>query len=549
VLSGDSPISRPHEIVHACAVGLFVLTLAAFLPALWAGWVNYDDEMNFLRNPHFAEGRGGLTWENLTWMWTSLDGVYIPLTWMSLELDCDLWGLKPGGYHATSLLLHATNAVLLLFLLRSLLRAGSADPDAPVTLFAAVSGAALWALHPLRTESVAWITERRDVLCGLFFMLTMLAYLRMARETPENRGRWLAIAVALYACSMLSKASAMALPVVLVILDVVPLRRLSRETLIEKIPFFVIAIALAVVAAFAQRHAGAAATLERHGILERNLQANYGLIFYVWKTVLPTGLSPLYLLSKPLSIGEPRFIAAILAVPLVTAASFVWRRRRPEVLATWISYAVLVSPVLGFAQSGPHLVADRFTYLPCLTWSALAAAGLLSAARYGRLVYVACGGLAAILVALSIRQATFWHDSFAMWNRVLVVEPDNFTARQGLGSAHLERREWREAIAEFTRAIELHRGLPDAYTSRGFAYMNFREHDAALADFDRALALEPKLPLVHHYRGLVFAERGDPEAAARAHQKSLDVAPPEWPLRARVEAALLESRRKMGNPR
>jgi len=132
---------------------------------------------------------------------------------------------------------------------------------------------------------------------------------------------------------------------------------------------------------------------------------------------------------------------------------------------------------------------------------------------------------------------------------VLAVEPENFTARQGLGSAHLERREWREAAAEFTRAIELHRGLPDAYTSRGFAYMNLREHEASLADFDRALSLETNLPLVHHYRGLIFAERGDPGAAAREHQRSLDTAPPDWPYRARVEEARDAARRKMGNPR
>src|SRR5213078_4351825 len=267
-----------------------LFTLAAFLPTLQNQFVNWDDDKNFSDNPHYR----GLGWSHLRWMWTTFHvGHYIPLTWMTLGMDYLLWGMSPFGYHLTSLLLHATNAGVFYFLvLRILTFALSNRALALSAGFAAL----VFAIHPLRVESVAWATERRDVLSGLFYLLTILAYLRACERMDRGR-RWYWLSLALFICALLSKSMVVNLPVVLLILDVYPLRRLGgfmgwwnpavRRVYVEKIPFVLLAAAASVIAFKAQFLLQSTASLDQLSVLGRLAISAYGLSFYLWKMLLP----------------------------------------------------------------------------------------------------------------------------------------------------------------------------------------------------------------------------------------------------------------------
>src|SRR5438132_2794902 len=234
-------------------------TLAAFLPTLHNQFVAWDDGKNFLDNRHYR----GLAWTHLRWMWTTHGGHYIPLTWMTFGLDYLLWGMNPFGYHLTSLLLHAANAVVFFFVARRILTLALPGPSERGHALAVSAGVAalVFAIHPLRVESVAWVTERRDVLSGLFYLSTILMYLRACEREERGRG-WYWLSVAVFVCALLSKSMVVNLPVVLLILDVYPLRRLggsigwwsapARRVYVEKIPFVLLAAAASVVALMAQ---------------------------------------------------------------------------------------------------------------------------------------------------------------------------------------------------------------------------------------------------------------------------------------------------------
>src|SRR6266567_3148862 len=234
-------IERRHRWLVPVLIAL--VTFAAFLPTLQNQFVNWDDDDNFLGNPHYR----GLTWTHLRWMWTTHMGHYIPLTWMTLGLDYLLWGMNPLGYHLTSLLLHAANAVVFFFVVRQLLTRALSSPSERGDALALSAGVAalVFAIHPLRVESVAWVTERRDVLSGLFYLSAILVYLLACEGGARGRG-WYWLSVAVFVCALLSKSMVVNLPVVLLILDVYPLRRLggavgwlsesARRVYVEKIP-------------------------------------------------------------------------------------------------------------------------------------------------------------------------------------------------------------------------------------------------------------------------------------------------------------------------
>jgi len=489
--------------------------------------VNYDDDMNFLRNA----GYRGLMPSNLAWMWTNLDGLYIPLTWMSLGLDYVVWGMWAPGYHLTSVALHALNAVLFYYVVLALLP-GRRE-------LSAVVGALFFAVHPLRVESVAWITERRDVLSGAFFLLSMLAYLRYV----DGGGRRpYAASIVCFALSLLSKPAGMAMPFLLLALDAYPLRRFSARAILEKLPYLALAIGAGIVAMAAQKHVGAAVSLEQHGWGERFLQSAYGLTFYGWKTLLPTDLCCLYLLSGRLRPGETRFIASIAIVVLSAGAVVALARRMPALIVSAFCYCALVAPVLGIAQSGQHLVADRYSYLPCMPFAVLAAAGFAAVSRL-RAARAAGGVALACLAALTLLQALTWRESVALWTQALRVDDTNQVAYQGRGMGHLSAGRNAKAIADFDAALAVNPRYADAVNARGYAKLQDAQFDAALADFDVTIEIEPKRPLTIYYRGLAHAEKGDEDAAIREFERALREAPRAWPSRAEVQAALDRVRR------
>jgi tetratricopeptide (TPR) repeat protein len=512
-LSGERTRGNGFGALGAIAPALCGLaTLLVFLPALGNQFVNWDDEVNLVSNTQFR----GLGWVELRWMFgNTLGGHYIPMTWLSFGLDYVLWGMRPAGYHATSVVLHAANAILFYFVARRLLRAAvQADPRS-LTL-AAAAAALLFSLHPLRVESVAWATERRDVLMGFFSLLCVVAYLRAIDRDGGgalHRG-WHWTAVGLFGLALLSKSVVVGLPVVLLLLDVYPLRR-SRTLFrlaLEKIPFVLLAAAVAAVTLTVGAGHRLMTSIETLGVIQRLAISAYALAFYLWKTVAPWPLSPLYTLFHPIVPWSATYLVPAAFVVVVTLAAILGYRRWPAGLIAWGSYLVLLAPVVGILHNGAQIAADRYTYLACAPWAILGGAGVAwsrHAARNGKLspsVGTAVMGAAAIILlafaGLTVRQVAVWRDSVALWTHAASVEPASDIPVFYLGWALTDAGRFDEAKAHFERALrrvpdnlpdlkaqlDLHLGIVEQRAGRpGGAEQYFR--DALAQDPTHAVAL------------------------------------------------------------
>ena len=556
---------------RAAAAVVFVATFAVFAPLVGAGFLNYDDDTQLVRNANWR----GFTPANVRWMVTDMRGIWSPLGWMSHAVDWHLWGLRPAGHHLTNVLLHALNALLLFMVILRLV------PGAPV---GAAVAALAWSLHPLRVEPVAWVTERWDLLACAFYLLTVLAHLRLAAEEDgARRRRWYALSIAAAVLCVLSKAWGMTIPVVLLALDAWPLRRLSRAAWREKIPFVAISAATAAIAVAAQKSAGALVGLGSHGVAERAAQAAYGLCFYVAKTAAPVGLSPMYPLRVDVGRDAALYAGCALAVVAVTAALVACRRRAPAALAAWACFVVLVSPVLGVAQSGPAAVADRYTYLAALPLSALAAAGL---ARAGARAAWGAAIVPAALGALAVPYQRVWMDSVSLWNRVVERAPDDYFARFNRGHARFtagdldgaradyaecdrlnpgyvaaarrraeqlataatarqDRGEWAAARKGLEEAVRLDPFLVAAWNNLGLARRAEGDGGGAVEAFGVAVRLDPSFAWAWANRALVRLDRGDVRGAVADFEKALEVAPAGWPPREAVERDAAELKRRL----
>jgi tetratricopeptide (TPR) repeat protein len=484
---------------------LAAATAAAFLPVLGNGFV-WDDGANVVHNPHLEK----LDSDLVRWAFTGFRlGHYQPLTWLSLALDRAVWGPRAAGVHLTSLLLHVANVLLFAAVARRLLREARCG-DCRI---AALIAAAVFALHPLRVESVAWATERRDLLAGVFFLLALLAYLAMARRDREGGSRlaWGAAAVVAFALSLLAKALALGLPVVLLVLDVYPLRRwrpgdgrgAAVRLAAEKVPFFALSIACGLAALAAQAESGALVGIGRYGWVERLFQAAYGALFYP-RAIVAGAWSPLYERPTALDPWEPRFLLSALAFAAVTAALLALRRRFPAGLAAWVAYLALLAPVSGVAQSGVQLVADRYAYLAGLGFALLLGAGAgaawEAARRPARRVAPIAVGAAVVAVlalwgALTFRQCRVWRDDATLWRHVVAYAPSAM-GFNNLGALALRGGDRRTALPYLRRAVEVAPGF-------GLPWRNLLALlEAGGSDLDRgelartAAALEASLP--HH---------------------------------------------------
>jgi Flp pilus assembly protein TadD len=487
---------------------LALLTFAVFAPALSNGFVQWDDHVNLLENRHYR----GLTWEQIRWMFgTVLMGHWIPLTWLTFGLDFVLWEMDPRGYHLTSLILFAANAVALYFVaLRLLARAVAASPR--VTRLAAAAAALFFALHPLRVESVAWATERRDVLSGLFFLLTLLAWLAAVESTGARR-RWrLAAACGLYVLAIVSKGSVMVLPAVLILLDVYPLRRLdgrwrawlrppARGVWLEKVPFAALGLAAAAITYYAQSSNLFLTTLERYPLAARVAMSYYSVWFYAWKTLLPANLSPLYELPARVDPLAPRFLVPVVAVTALTLALVALARRWPAGLAVWVYYAITIAPVIGIVHSGHQLVHDRYSYLPGLGFALVVGGAVAAGGRavsrgalrpaLGRL---AAGVLATWLAALGVmtaQQTQAWHDDDSLWRYALEGDPQCSICHGNL-AVHLMRHGMIDVgIDLFTRVVELRPDRVRAHKHLGWGFAMKGELDRAVSHYQRYLTGYP----------------------------------------------------------
>ena len=479
------------------ALSLAAVTLIVFFPALGNGWLDYDDDRNFLTNPHYR----GLGVAQLRWMLTgAIMGHWTPVTWLTHGVDYVLWGMNPLGYHLGNLLLHAGNVALVGALALRLLGTALPGADPLARRLGAGVTALLFGLHPLRAESVAWITERRDVLAALFFLLALLAWLRFAGE--RRRGFYLA-SLGLFALGLLSKSMVVSLPLVLLILDVYPLRRLdprawrapaARAVLLEKVPYLVLAAIIVAVTSAVMASTVRVTSLALYGPAARVAMATYSLAFYPWKTVAPLDLMPMYELPVSVSLLQPRFLLPALAVAVVTVALLLLRRAWPAGLAAWLAYAVMLAPVSGLVHAGPQLVADRFSYLPSIALALLAGAGVVLAMRQallGRVVLIALGVWIASMAALTWAQVQAWRDTDTLYAYALEIEPDCAWCHAQYGGALGNRGDLAGAIPHLQRAVALRPHRAGYQANAGLALLKADRAGEAVPYLERAVTAQP----------------------------------------------------------
>jgi tetratricopeptide (TPR) repeat protein len=521
-------VKRLFPVLIPCAV------LAAFWPTLNADFITWDDDANFLNNPHFR----GIDWQNLRWMFTTLHmSNYQPLSWLTTCLGYALWGMNPFGYHATSLALHMLNAVLFYLVAERLLRLAAPADDRTALTMAAAFAALFFALHPLRVEPVAWLSGQHDLQAGVFYLLAILCHLRACSDEARRR-RWLLGCAALFAAAMLSKVNGILLPVALLLLDVYPLRRLPmdprqwlrplhRRVWLEKLPLLAVAVAAGWVSLVARHQT---AVLQPLSLGFRIQQAFYGLAFYLEKTAAPIQLMPFY--PVPLDLRLPPSAVAVSAglVLGLTGVLLHQRRRWPGVLIAWAYYVIALLPVLGLISLGTQLVADRYTYLPGMAWAVLGGvvvlAGLRRLGTRGRSMLVA--GLAAILLlfaGLSWRQSRLWHDSETLFRYVLARKQDIPEVHNDLGFVLVNQRRTDEGMAEYRKALAIKPDFTRAMNNLGLALLGQGRFEEALEQYQTALAVEPDYAFGHNNLGLALMYLGRAAEALPHFQKAVDLVP------------------------
>lgn len=494
------------------------VTAAAFLPTIDGEFLNWDDDRNFLRNPGFR----GLGVEHLRWMLTAFHlGHYIPVTWLTLAADHALWGMDPRGYHLTNILLHAANAALLYLLSLRLWRAAGVE-DGPAARLWAAAGALFFSIHPLRVESVAWITERRDVLSLFFILLVLLAYVK-GPPTPRRRALCLLSAAA----AMFSKPTAVMIPVLLLVLDAYPLGRfggrlLSRENarpLLEKAPFFALSVAAGLLAVAGHAKAGQFVGMERHPLSARLAQAAYVTAAPLAKTLWPFGLSPVYGHPHTTDFGRPVFWLSGAAV-LALAAVLVWKRRAwPAAAAAGAAYVATLAPFWALAE-GSSINHDRYSQLPSLGLAVLAAGVLAKRGAAARPLAAAAAVLTAFFV-LTQKQDAFWHDSVALWSRAARVQPSSFVADYNLGTALAAKGRHSEAAARYAETLRLYPQHAAAQNNWAVSLAALGRAAEAEAHYRAAMELKPDSAGPRNGLGLLALAAGDVERAAAWFEEAL----------------------------
>ena len=519
---------RPTNLNDQWAIGCVCMFLAALVWIVFGqtvhhGFVNFDDDVYVCKNPKVLEG---LRPENIAWAFTHVHSSnWHPLTWLSHILDCQIYGLNPAGPHLTNILLHTATVILLFLVLRGA-SGGTIWPSAFV--------AAVFAIHPLRVESVAWIAERKDVLSGLFFMLTIAAYLRYAR-LPWSPMRY-GLVIVLFALGLMCKPMLATLPFALLLLDFWPLQRLTIDgfqlttrpyrlwpLLKEKIPLLVFSTASSAIALFAQSEA-----LSSLPLSTRIGNALVSCVIYLRQMFCPFGLAVFYPHPES-SLPFWKVAGAFLLLLAISAGAIACWRKQPWFLFGWLWYLLMLVPVIGILQVGAQAHADRYTYLPQIGLYVLLTRAVMNLCAGRRHCRMVLGGLATvILVAFAFcarNQTAYWRNSESLWTHTLTCTTGNLVGHINLGNALLENGNIDDAMAQYQKALQIKPDDPDANVSFGYGLIQKQKLDDAILHFQRALAAKPNYPQAYNDLGNVFAQKGKTDEAIALLQKALQIKP------------------------
>ena len=524
-----------YQVLAICALLLLAVGLV-FGQTIRHEFINYDDDTYVYENPHVARG---LTVSGIAWVFTRSHGAnWHPLTGLSHILDCQVHGLGAGGHHATNIVLHAATSIALFLLLWRM--TGGFWPSALV--------AALFAIHPLRVESVAWVAERKDVLSGLCFVATLATYVWYARSA-FSLGRYLLLLL-VFTLGLMAKPMLVTLPLLLLLLDYWPLGRLSdslslastpdancpktalshspflRQIVIEKLPLLSLSAASCAVTVWAQGQA--LVPMDRIPFPWRMANALVSYVAYLGQFVCPAGLAVFY--PHPGNhLPLVKIVGAAAVLLGVSAATLAYRRRYPYLIVGWLWYVGMLLPVVGLVQVGSQAMADRYTYLPQIGLCIALAWGAADVCRDWPRRREACG-IAAMMVLMTLmacawRQTSFWRDSETLWRHTLACTSESYAAHNNLGNALVSRGRFEEALTHYEQALKIKPDDAEAHSNLGNALVGQGRFDEAIAHYQKALALKPDRAKVYINLGFVAAQRGRLPEAIGYYHKALEIKP------------------------
>ena len=551
-------VKRTRIVEYYLAGFIALIAFIAYIPVLQNGFINWDDEVYLLVNPHIH------SLDPAFFRWAFFDfyaANWHPVTWLSHALDYALWGLNPLGHHLTNIILHAVNTFLVVLLIIRLcdsFRERTSGRRLPpflhdrTILVAAGATGLLFGLHPVHVESVAWAAERKDLLCALFFLLSIITYTGFVRRVNDEAAqknsfsrffnkRYLATA-GFFILALLSKPMAVSLPVVLLILDWHPFGRIRslktlRAALFEKLPFFALSFFSSVITVLAQRAGGAMALTDVVPLPIRLLVAGQSLIAYLGKMIWPVNLYPFYPYPRDASFASLEYVLTIALLAAVTTACVVAVKKQKVWLSVWGYYIVTLLPVLGIVQVGGQSMADRYVYLPSLgpfLIMGLGAAWIsekVNRLKSGALFMKGFTAIVAVCIlvslsSLTVKQIRIWTNSIQFWDYIIEKnhqrEPVCYYSR---GQAFDKMGRFDRAIEDYDEAIALSPTLTVAYYNRAVVFDKLGQYDRALADYNRVLTLDPNYYGAYINRGLFFYNTGQFNSAIADFDRAISLKP------------------------
>ncbi|MEO6237907.1 MAG: tetratricopeptide repeat protein [Vicinamibacterales bacterium] len=538
-----TPVRPARYAAFAIGCGLVLLNVAVYAAVRHFELVNWDDSTYVTENPTVL---GGLSWTSAWWALTTGHSPYWhPMTWLSHLLDITLFGSDTGMYHLTNLVIHIANTVLVFEFFR---RATTAVGRSAFV-------AAIFAVHPLHVESVAWIAERKDVLSTLFWVLTLLAYVAYVWRPAAIR---YAVMLVVFGLALMSKPMVVTLPAVLLLLDVWPLGRLNAggagnerdsghawpRLILEKLPLLVLALATSVATIVVQNRVGAMANLAALPWQDRAANATIGYVAYIGKTIWPSRLAAFYPLFD---ISATRVAAAALVLLAATATAMALRKRYPFVVVGWLWYLVTIAPVIGLLQAGEQGMADRFMYVPMIGLLIIVAWGApVICNRFRRTVPLAAAGVVLACAVTARAQVAHWANSVELWQHATRVTPGSYIAHENLGQALRERGQLADAQASYQRALKNAPARSPGYlavihNSLGLVSIRAGHSAEALDHFAAAVKLNPAFAEAQSNLGNGLAAAGHLDEAIECYREAVRLKPDYTEPRVGLGGALLRA--------
>ncbi len=491
---------------------LFVYIVLTIVTCAVFGQVNHYDFINFDDHAYVTENssiRSEFSWDGIRWIFGSkyLD-VWNPLVWLSFMIDYQIYGFNAGGYHLTNLILHIMSTLLLFWLFNRMTQ----------SIWKSAFVAAIFALHPLHVESVAWIAERKDVLSAFFWMLTLCLYVYYTEKPAVTR--YLLVLFS-FMCALMSKPMVVTIPLVMILLDYWPLERFTLKKgniilwqLKEKLPFLILAASISIIRiTYAP---------EYFPLSTRIANAPVAFVTYLVKTFWPHSMSIYYPFLDDIQLTQA-FLALLLII-IITAAVILMTKRLPYLFVGWFWFAITIAPVIGIIEisySAPCAMADRYHYLPSIGISLMVAWGIPNLIKRRTILFPAAIIILAIMSWVSWKQCSYWENSATLFNHALKVTKNNYLAYQGRGITYGEMELYQEAIEDFDKVISIKKDYVYAYINRGFAYYNIGKYQKAVGDFNEAIRLRPDKAEFYNNRGINYAALGQYEPAIEDLNKAI----------------------------